>query len=460
MRIASAAVVVAALCGLGAPAFAHGGQYRGPTGQSPGGAPTPGTGGSGATPTTDWEAWWTANAWRFINLRERLRARDQGPEGTSTGGLGAHAGVQDGGTPEVRKDPREYFEKDVLPVLTEALEDQDAEVRSAAVVALGKLGFARSLHPLRKAMKDSVRDVRDGAVVALGMLGVPFVAEDLRAVLFDPKEPERTRSFAGIGLGLIGGEEGARPLMEYLDPASDGTREGGIHRTAHTEASALTGLGMSRFQAAIAPVRKDYDSGNRFEPTVRSFAAVALGRLGDHEAIPSLLLGLEFPREAMRQSAALALGMVATPADDAVVAALSKVLYQETDANTRQFALMSLARIGGDPARAAVRKYLEKGARIDIPLAALGCALGKDAAALPAVRKLYQEEKQPSVKGALALALGLYGDITVADELRRLSVAQGDRGLRIHCLTALGLMGDNASAGPALELLEKPASGS
>jgi HEAT repeat protein len=452
MRLVTAAVFAVALGSLGVPAFPHGGQYRGPGGKVPT-DPTPGT--TGPTPTTDWEAWWTANAWRYLNLRERLRSRDRGAAATSVGGLGAHEGVQEDPKPEDAMDPREFFEKTVLPVVTEALQDEDAEVRSAAVVALGKMGFARSMHALRKAMKDPARDVRDGAVIALGMLGVPFAAEDLRTVLFDPKEQDRTRSFAGIGLGLLGGEDGARPLLEFLDPAADAAREGGIRRTPHTEASALTGLGMSRFAAAIPQMRKDYDSGTRYDPTVRSFAAVALGRLGDRGAIPSLLQGLDYAREAMRQSAALSLGLVGTPQDEAVIAALTRKLYDEKDVNTRQFALMSLARIGGDPARAAVRKYLEKGARIDVPLAALGCALGKDAAALPAVRKLFEEERQPSVKSAYALALGLYGDKASAEVLRSLALAQGDRGIRINCLTALGLMDDRASAGAVRELLDR-----
>lgn len=452
MRLVTAAVFAVAVGALGTSAFAHGGQYRGPGGKVPT-DPTPGT--TGPTPTTDWEAWWTANAWRYINLRERLRARDRGGAATSTGGLGAHEGVQEGAKPDDATDPREFFEKTVLPVVTEALQDEDGEVRSAAVVALGKMGFARSMLPLRKAMKDPVRDVHDGAVIALGMLGVPFAVEDLRAVLFDPKAPDRTRSFAAIGLGLIGGEDGSRPLTEFLDPAADAAREGGIHRSPHSEASALTGLGMSRLAAVIPQLRRDYDSGSRYEPTVRSFAAVALGRLGDRGAIPSLLQGLDHQREAMRQSAALALGLVANPQDDAVVAALARKLYDDKDVNTRQFALMSLARIGGDTARAAVRKYLEKGARIDVPLAALGCAMGKDPAALPLVRKMFEEERQPSVKAAYALALGLYGDIASADALRALALAQGDRGIRIHCLTALGLMDDRASTGAVRDLIGK-----
>ncbi len=454
MRIVTVAAAVVAFACAGTPAFAHGGQYRGPGGRVPN-DPTPGTGGSGGTSTTDWEAWWAANAWRYLNLRERLRTRDRGGDGSVTsGGLGSPGGAVPTARPEDTLDPRKVFEAQVLPVVTAALQDEDAEVRSAATIALGKMGFPRSLLDLRKAVKDPVRDVRDGAVLALGMLGEPFAGDDLRDILLDPREPDRTRSFAAVGLGLLGGEDGGATLLAFLDPAADGRREGGIQRTSLTEASALTGLGMSRHAAAAPAIRRDYDSATRFEPAVRSFGAVALARLGDRGAIPSLLQALEHNRDPMRQSAALALGILGNASDEAVVETLARKLYDEKDINTRQFCLMSLSRIGGEKARAAVRRYLEKGARIDLPLAALAAALGKDPAALPTVRRMFEEEKQPSVKAGYALALGLYGDLESAETMRKLALAGGDSGIRGACLTALGLMNDTASAAPVRALVD------
>ena len=448
------AVLVAASAASAAPAFAHGGQYRGPGGRVPN-DPTPGTGGGGPTPTTDWEAWWSANAWRYLNLRERLRQRDRGGSGmVSSGGLGSPSGAAPMERPAEVLDPRKNFEDEVLPVVIAALQDEDAEVRSAATIALGKMGFARSLLDLRKAVRDPVRDVRDGAVLALGMLGEPFAAEDLRGVLLDVKEQDRTRSFAAVGLGLLGGEEPGRALLDFLDPAADAKVVGGLRRSPLTEASALTGLGMAGFAAAAPSIRKDYDSATRFDPAVRAFGAIALARLADRGAIPSLLQGLDHARDPMRQSAAIALGLLAKPEDAAVIETLAKRLHEEKDVNTRQFCLMSLSRIGGDPAKAAIRKYLEKGPRIDLPLAALAAALGKDREALPAVRKMFEAERQPSVKSGYAIALGLYGDLESAETMRKLALAQGESELRVACMTALGLMNDGASAAPVRALID------
>ena len=426
-------------------AFPHGGQYRGPGGRTPNDPTAP-----GATPvsTNDWGAWWGANAWRYLNLRERLRQRDRISGDSATGGLGAAGTAEGTSTPAADEafDPREWHERETLPAVTRALSDEDSEVRSAAAVALGKMGYARSLLDLRKALKDEVRDVRDGAILGLGMLGEPFASDDLGAILHDPKEDDRSRSFAAIGLGFLSSPEAAEALLAFLDPAADAARQGGIGRTNHTEASAITGLGLSGHRPASAGLRRDYASDKRYEPQVRSFAAVALARLGDRDALPLLLQGLEHTREPMRQSAALALGPLGRPADDAVVQALARRIWEDRDLNTRQFAIMSLGKIGGEAAREAVRKVLAKGSPIDRPWAALSCAIAGDRESTPAIRALFLGEKHPASKAGYALALGLLGDAESAPEMLRLGAAQGDSGLRTFCLMALGICGPPSAA--------------
>ena len=430
---------LAVMIACAAPALAHGGQYRGPGGRVPNDPTVPGT---GATPTGSWEAWWSANAWRYVNLRERLRQRDRASGETVDGGIGTSVPTP-GAAPsgDDSFDPRKFHADETLPVVLAALTDEDAEVRSAAAVALGKMGFLRALPDLRAALKDEVRDVRDGAVLALGMLGDPFAADDLRPLLLDPRQDDRTRSFAAIGLGFLRVPEGTESLLAFLDPATDATRQGGIGRSNHTEASAITGVGLSGHAPAAAGLRRDYASEKRYEPQVRAFAAIALARLADRESIPLLLQGLEHPREPMRQAAAIALGPLGKPADAAVIQGLARRIYEDKDLSTRQFALMSLARIGGDDARAVVRKVLAKGTKIEVPWAALACAVGGDREMIPTLRKMFMEERTPSPKGAFALALGLLGDRESCAEFLRLGADQGDSSVRTHVLIALGLAG-------------------
>lgn len=453
MRFAMTALLTGAtVLGAAIPALAHGGQYRGPGAGTPTGPTAP-----AGTPasTSDWEAWWAANAWRYVNLRERIRERDGGGPNRSGGGLGVSAGPgAENQLPETSTDRRAYFEREVLPVVTTLLADPDAEVRSAATVALGKMGFPRSLMDLRKSLKDEVRDVRDGAVLALGLIQDGLAVEDLQARLLDPKEEDRTRSFAAIGLGFIGGPEAAGVLGTFLDPAADAARVGGIHRTSLTEASAITGLGLSRHAAAAASLRKDYASEKRFPAAVRAFLAIALARLGDRDAIPFLLQGLEHDREPMRQSAAIALGVLGKPEDEAVVKALVAAAQGEKDANARQFSIMALSRIGGDRARETVRRILEKGSPLDRPLAALGAAVPGDREALPLLRRLFREERTPDLKGAFGLALGLLRDEEALPDLRKLAFSKVDRGLRVYCLLAMGLMDDRSSGRQVREVVE------
>lgn len=446
-------ILLAALSALAAaePALAHGGQYRGPGGRTPsdptGPVAPPGS-------TADWEAWWAANAWKYVNLRERVRARDDGERSGSAGGFGVVSGpaVPVGGE---AFDRRRFFEREVLPQVTALLRDGDAEVRSAATIALGKMAYPRSMLDLRRSFRDEVRDVRDGAVLATGMLGDSLALEDLQAILFDPARQDRTRSFAAIGIGFIGGPEAARILQAYLDPESDSLRVGGLQRTAHTEASALTALGLAGEASAAAVIRRDYASGTRYGPAVRSFAAVALARLGDREAIPFLLQGLDHAREPMRQSAAIALGVLGRPEDAAVVKALAAKYFEEKDINTRQFALVALARIGGGEAREAVRRALEKGPRIDRPMAALAVALGKDRDMAPALRAMFTEERSPDLKGGLALALALLEDSEAAPLIRPFALGKVDRGLRGWCLLALGLLQDRGAAPEVRKVVEE-----
>jgi len=453
MGRAHAFLAVAFLVASAGPAFAHGGQYRGPGGRVPNDPTVPGQGG---TPTGGWEAWWSANAWRYVNLRERLRLRDRPSGETLSGGIGT---MGPGGEEPVAAadafDPRRFHEAETLPVVLAALSDEDSEVRSAAAVALGKMGFARSLPDLRKALRDDVRDVRDGAVLALGMLGEPFAADDLREILLDRRQDDRTRSFAAIGLGFLRSPEGTEPLLAFLDPAIDATRQGGIGRTNHTEASALTGVGLSGHGPAAPGLRRDYASDKRYEPQVRAFAGVALARLGDREAIPLLLQGLDHAREPMRQAAALALGPLGKPDDAAVIQGLARRVHEDKDLATRQFAMMSLARIGGSEAREVVRRVLTKGTRIDIPWAALACAVGGDREMIPVVRKLFQNERHTSQKAGFALALGLLGDRDSCPDFLRIGAAQGDSNLRNYCLLALGLAGPPSAAAEVRAIVEK-----
>jgi HEAT repeat protein len=457
MRVLVAIAGAAVLAWAAPPALAHGGQYKSPA--APDGS---GSGGNPGVPTRgraagDWQDWWWANRDRYLEIARRAHAGTGGAR-TPNGGLGVSGGV-DGGPAPAPEDPRAFYERLVLPAVTRALVDGEAEVRSAATIALGKMGFPRSLVDVEKALRDPHPDVRDGAILALGMIRDDIAAESLRGVLFDPSIRERTRGFAAVALGILGGEEGARILLRFLSPESDAEREGGLKRSTDLQACCVLALGHAGSPSAIPALRRMYAAPDVVANVPRACASLSLARLGDRESIPLFLKGLRHREAALRQCAALALGAIARPADGPALAALARAALEDDDGATRAFSIMALGRIGGAGGREALRPLLDgqRGTE-DRPFVILALGIAGDRPSAPVIRRLFREE--PHLRGSAVLALGLIGDREAAPEVREIAFGKGDAGLRSHGITALGLMGDSDSA-PAMRriLAEEDAPG-
>ena len=458
------AAVVAA--GAAAPsAFAHGGAYR-PPGGSGGGLPpealpdprvpepTPPDRGT----MTPWERWWDANRFRFLDLRSRIRMRDARGAATS---LTAEDRAPADGPARALPTLRAQAEREALPVVTAALSDPDSEVRSAAALALGKMGFPRSLVDLTRATRDTSRDVREAAVLALGMVGDPFAVDPLRGILLDPNADERVRGYAALGLGLLGGPEASAALAAYLDPAADAKRAGGIRRRPETVACVVASLGLAGGREAAPVLRRIALEGRApwgggADAAVRSFALAGLGRIGDRDLLaPAEALPLlAEDREPVRQGACIAMGLLGRPEDAAVVKALETATLGDRDRNTRALAAIALSRIGGDGARAALVRLVDRCERIDLPFAALAAGAAGAKEASPGLLERFRDEKDPANRGAVAIALGLLKAKEAAKDLRVIAFTGGARPLRIHALTALGLMEDAESAAPMRELVQ------
>lgn len=208
--------------------------------------------------------------------------------------------------------------------------------------------------------------------------------------------------------------------------------------------------------------------GRDLPPRVRPFAGYALGKLGDPAALPAVLKVLLSRRASavVQRSAALAAGALAERATEdgrkeAVEALLKTLGRAGSDTTTRNFALVSLGRIGTEKAILALLDEAENGVYGARAFAALGlsthvffvdrAAAEKRGAPLdPDLRrrivdKLAQQSgrvKDAETRAAFLLARGLVKDASALDELVDVVARPGDTTLRGFACVALGLLGD------------------
>lgn len=420
----------------------------GGTPTAPGGA-RPGTGSGGRSTNMSegglehWEDWWHVHGDRYLDLRRHVRESER-LAATAPGDATAVKGGDGPGDPA--------WDLRARALLLESFHDPKWSVRASAAIALGRSGTLAALPEFVRMGRTPVRDVRGSAAVGAGLLGDALVVEDLGRVVFDPAEIEHLRGIVLVSLGLIGGPDAARVLLDYLDPAADGRRAGGIGRTQLLEETAVAALGMARDPAAVPFLRKLLASGLRPDRS-RAFAATSLARLGDRGAIPLLRQALRADASMLRQSGAIALGTLCLPSDSAEVEDLVRAAREDRDASTRRFALLSLGRIGGPAARDALTGLLGRGRPADLPFTVLALGIGGFREAGPALGALFRETRDPEARGALAVALGLLRWTDSAPDLLATAVSTAHHHLRGDCLVSLGLMGDRRALEPARAIL-------
>lgn len=201
-----------------------------------------------------------------------------------------------------------------VPGLNRALGDQDASVRREAAEALGKIVSRhpiadQTLPELVRLLKDEVAEVRYAAVWALGHSGDVAVVPELAKLL---KDPERdVRRVVARSLGWLEDKAALIPLIEALHDPS-----GGVRRDT---AGALGKIG----DRAATPALLDALDDER--EAVRYAAAWALGQIGDETALSGLLHTLSDDNDDVRRAAAEALGKIG---DERVIPALHKALRE------------------------------------------------------------------------------------------------------------------------------------
>ncbi|MEQ8764754.1 MAG: HEAT repeat domain-containing protein [Planctomycetota bacterium] len=489
-----AVVLMGCLLALQGVSFAHGGQYRGPSdtvppqlggpGDStpppvPGGPATPGAGPTpfgpntpGAGPNTpgaapgpisgpmtgkrnaaaggpgfeQWSFWWENNKDRFLNLRQKVQSG-----GVVTGDTGYHLGR--GKKNEVKTSLRPtdaQIKEQVIPALQRALTDDDFDTRAAGYIGLGKCGTDSSvIEDIKKGLTDSNSSVRESAALGLGILGQPDAIPALIELMNDSQEARRllksssvenrTRAFASIGLGLINDKQAIPDLLKIVENA-------GSYSNNDVPIAAIQALGLIGDPSAVPMLTKVLENA-KLNDFIVSAVPIALGKIGDQSVVPMLekFIKNEKVNDLVRWSAIIGYSRLLKGSENEDAIKLLTILMKDGNPQTRNFATMGVAYIGGDKARTTLLSAY-RGARaeqmpwISMSLAVFSWNKDRDDTIVESVRRAFQEQKNPSFRSGHAVALGLLKDRAYWETMTRELAQSRDVDFQGYLCVALGLM--------------------
>lgn len=472
---------------------AHGGQYQRPahlgpmTGVAPGDSgrfgagTTPGSPGSlpslalplrrGAPGVADstFTAWWRirgpALLWR------RTRMAPAATESGSVPGSGRATAPRSGRLTDHGRSVAARWDP-IRTILGDALTQADPELVDSALIARGRItpredGEAAFLEiwPL---VAHPIESIRRSAVLALGLLESDRSPPVLLSFLHSTgRSDSLTNSIAAIALGLQSEPRSIAGLCRVADS----------HPDLELRAAAVLGLGLfgeDRRTIVTFLLERLQDRG--LAELVRVQIPVALARLGDEAggAVAGLRAVAQEPRAGMgvRRSAVLALGRLASAADEDTVTLLLRLGRNSRDGALRGWSWIALGRIAGRGPRSAT------GTEVDAPAAteararivreltttlavagrrrdaawgvmALGLALEQPAGqttdqdeAVVALLRILERNRTAEPRAAAAIALGLAGVRDAVAKLERILQDDPEPILGQCTAIALGLLGD------------------
>jgi len=481
---------------------------------NPGNAPSPGavTGfGDSSLDLTQWSFWWEFNKDPYLDLKRYLHEQG-GVTGSETWFLGH------GETSQARDSLRPselQIRETVVPALLAALESEtNNDIVTGCMIALAKIGDPpeeTDISPigavLARFFADKYQEISETTAVALGILAHPSSIRPLAELMDDGtlgrqlvarhEVPLRTRALAAYGLGLIGArcaqeedrQEIVRRLWACLASADARARD--------LQVACVIALGMTPVATLEAPAGAAPELARTAQVEhllaflrdrnqhwlVRAHVPTALARLVSselpaelHERLRAQVVEAMFEYVTPRskepgeifQSVTLALGLLGTndlaePLDQRILELLSQ-LAKDGEPQTKRFALLSLARVGGRTAAGArdseggieritktLLKALAEG-KGEMSWAALACGVlarelstqGNQSVRIAslqgAVRSALGDERVPERIGALAIAAGIMRDVEASPELRRRLANLRDDEARGYVALGLGLM--------------------
>ena len=168
-----------------------------------------------------------------------------------------------------------------VPALLDALQGEYYTVRSRAALALGKIGDPKAIQPLIGLLKDPDDEVRIAACLALGLFRDPSTFDEITNVLLDDPKIE-VRQAAARALGNTQHPAALPYLMEALHDSF------WWYEREYAVGDLLLAIEKMGY-AAVDPLIEALQDR---EGTVRKFAAILLGKIGDPRAIEPLGMSL------------------------------------------------------------------------------------------------------------------------------------------------------------------------
>ena len=203
-------------------------------------------------------------------------------------------------------------DRNAVPALLEALQGEYFTVRSRAAVALGKIGDPKAIQPLLFSLKDNEDEVRIAACLALGYFKDPSTFDDITNVLLDDPKIE-VRQAAARALGNTGHPAALPYLMAALHDSY----------WWYEREYAASDLLLAIEKMGVAAVNPLIEGLQDKEGTVRKFAAILLGKLGDPRAIEPLGMALYDLHHEVGKVSAESLARFGGSAVDVLIEALS-----------------------------------------------------------------------------------------------------------------------------------------
>lgn len=292
---------------------------------------------------------------------------------------------------------------EAAPALLSALPDPDPLVRASALKSLANSGATTAVLQVAACLNDPDPDVRVQALNAVSVLlnDANNLKSYLHPLLDDPAP--QVRAQAAVALLRCGPHPEALSLLRQM--ASLGELEERIH--------ALTALGDWGDREALTLIEMELEDEAAPAPA-RKAAAHAL-RMGDADAVPSLVQALSVEDRSVREAAADSLATIGVPALEATTAAL----FQPA---TEHGAIHALEQLPNTGTAEPLRRYARDKVKQAVHYHTARTALGVDAA-----------------NGRLTL---------LGDSLRSAAQWQG-----LHALRAANLLGNDRSLSVVMENL-------